>query len=133
MSNFLHKYGQLLAYVAIALAFLFTANGLHDQSVQGDRDAAANRIAIIDAGAKAVAVGCGFDLETNTSLRNVIKNSQIRIEGLYKEGSLTLAQVRVYRVANKEALTEIPIPNCSARVASFVATTQKAPATNPTK
>ncbi len=129
MSNFLHRHGQLLAYVALALAMIFTVNSVHQQSVQGNQDSAANRTAIVAASAKAVAVGCKFDLETNTSLRKVIENSQIRIEGLYRSGSLTLSQVEVYRASNREALSEIPVPNCSNRVASFVETTQKPPAT----
>lgn len=126
MGNFLHKHGQLIAYLALALAMTFTVNSVVQQSNKNDVRAADNRTAIIRAGASAVAVGCQFDLETNTSLRRIIKGSQVRIEALYKGGSLTSAQLEAYRDVNRDSLKEIPVPDCDARVINFVAKVKSA-------
>jgi hypothetical protein len=120
MRDFLHRHGQLLAYITLALAMVFTVNSVVRQSSSNNTRAAENRAAIIQAAASAVAVGCQFDLETNTSLRRIIENSQNRIEALYKSGSLTTAQLEAYREVNRESLKQIPVPDCDARVLKFV-------------
>ena len=128
MGNFLHRHGQLIAYLVLALAMAFTVNSVVRQSNANDQRSADDRAAIIRAGASAVAVGCQFDFETNQSLRRIIEGSQVRIEALYKGGSLTTAQLEAYRDVNRDSLKQIPVPDCDAKVLSFIA---KAESTEP--
>lgn len=126
MGNLLHKHGQLIAYLVLAFAMAFTVNSVVQQSNKNDERAADDRAAIIWAGASAVAVGCEFDLETNNSLRRIIKGSQVRIEALYKGGSLTTAQFEAFRDSNRDSIREIPVPDCDKRVLNFVAKAKSA-------
>lgn len=122
MSAFLHRHGQLIAFIVLALVMAFTVNKVVQQASVADDRATTNRQDIIEAGTLAVGVGCEFDYETNQSLRGVLTKVQNTTEALYEDGTISQKQVEAYRIVYKQSLEDIPVPDCDARVHRFVKT-----------
>lgn len=112
--------GRILAYVAVVAAFGFTASNLHSQSETTSKNAATARVAITQAGATSVRIGCERDSKTIAQLRKAINRGRSNYEKYYREGVITKDQLESLQKQTAESLDDLAVPNCEEDVKIFL-------------
>lgn len=130
IKDFILVHRQLLAYLAMVLAILFSIGAIKNESNtranEVERTNVISQRAIAHAGGLAVKDGCVRDKKTIKQLRDIIQRGRVTSLKLLANGTISQDTFDKFESDRIESLDDLTIPNCKESLRQFYSDIAKA-------